>query len=150
VLTLLLLTLGVNLVVVVALAAMVLSRRRWISRQPGAFKGAIRVSAGEVDGLGPKWRKGYGRFVRDILVWTKGPFFFRNELVLADSAVARAAEPGEVKRLGEAPVVVELAVDDASVFVAAHAEDRDSALGPYAHRSHTAAADLGRLEGERG
>ena len=134
----LLVILGVNLVVVVALLALVVTRRRWVGRQTGAFKGAIRVRAGQVDGLGPKWRKGYGRWVRDILVWTKGPFFFRNELVLADAAVARAAEPDEVKRLSEAPIVVELAVDGASVFVAAHAEDRELALGPYEDSSRTA------------
>jgi hypothetical protein len=127
----LLVLLGVNLIVVVALLAVVLTRRHWISRQPGAFKGAIRVSAGQVEGLGPKWRKGYGRWVRDILVWTKGPLLFRNELVLTDAGVARAGEPGEVKRLGKAPIVAELAIDDVGVFVAAHAEDRELALGPY-------------------
>jgi hypothetical protein len=129
--------LGVNLVVVVALLAIVVSRRRWVGGQTGAFKGAIRLTAGQVDGLGSKWRKGYGRWVRDILVWTKGPLFFRNELVLADAAIDRAAESDEVKRLGDAPVVVELAVDGASVFVAAHGEDRDLALGPYGDRSRT-------------
>jgi hypothetical protein len=126
-----------DLVVVVALLAIVVSRRRWVGGQTGAFKGAIRLTAGQVDGLGSKWRKGYGRWVRDILVWTKGPLFFRNELVLADAAIDRAAESDEVKRLGDAPVVVELAADAASVFVAAHAEDRDLALGPYGDRSRT-------------
>jgi hypothetical protein len=134
----LLVVLGVNLAVVVALLALVVARRRLVGQQTGAFKGAIRVSAGKVDGLGPKWKKGYGRWVRDILVWTKGPFFFRNELVLADGAVVRAAEPDEVKRLDEAPIVVDLAADGASVFVAAHAEDRESTLGPYENRSRAA------------
>jgi hypothetical protein len=146
----LLVVLGVDLVVVVVLLALVLSRRRWVSRQPGAFKGAIRVSAGQVEGVGPRWRKGSGRWVRDILVWTRGPFLFRNELVLADAAVVRAAEPGEVKRLGEASVVAELAVDGASVFVAAHAEDSELALGPYGDRSRTAAANADRHEGQHG
>jgi hypothetical protein len=133
----LLVVLGVNLVIVVALLALVVSRRRWVGRQTGAFKGAIRVAAGQVDGVGPKWRKGYGRWIRDILVWTRGPFFFQNELVLSDGAVVRAAKPDEVKRLGRAPIVVELAVDGSSVFVAADAEDREFALGPYGDPSHT-------------
>jgi hypothetical protein len=133
----LLVVLGVDLLVVVVLLAVVLGRRRWVRRQRGAFKGAIRVSAGQVEDLGPKWRKGYGRWVRDILVWTKGPFFLRNELVPTDAAVVRTAEPGEVKRLGDAPIVAELAVDDATVFVAAPAGDRELALGPY--RNGTAA-----------
>ena len=63
--------LGVDLIVIVALAAFVLGRRRWHKRQPGEFAGAIRVSGGDVDGLSPKWKRGSGRWVRDVLVWSK-------------------------------------------------------------------------------
>jgi hypothetical protein len=55
----LLAVLGVDLIVIVAFLAVVLSRRRWVSHQPGAFKGAIRVVDGEVEGLGPKWRRAH-------------------------------------------------------------------------------------------
>jgi hypothetical protein len=39
--------------------------------------------------------RGHGRWVREILAWTKAPFLFRNELVVADAAAgaARAAKP---------------------------------------------------------
>ena len=101
------------------------------------FKGAIRVSEGHVGGLRPSWRRGYGRWVRGVLVWTSLPLLLRNELVLGGAAVARAAEPGEVERLGEAPVVVELAVDDASVFVGgAGGGLRVGARAPLARQSH--------------
>jgi hypothetical protein len=53
----LLLVLGADLIVVVAFAAFVFGRRRWLKRQPGAFAGAIRVSDGDVDGLSPKWKR---------------------------------------------------------------------------------------------
>jgi hypothetical protein len=43
--------LGVDLIVIVVLLGAVLARRRWVSHQPGAFKGAIRVVEGEVLGL---------------------------------------------------------------------------------------------------
>jgi hypothetical protein len=131
----LLAVLGVDLLVIVVLLAVVLTRRRWVSRQPGAFKGAIRVIEGDVPGLKAKWRRGYGRWVRDILIWTKGPFFFRNELVPADALAggARPAEPGEVRRLGKHPAVVPLAVDDgARIEVAASADGREQASGPFA------------------
>src|SRR5215213_9939546 len=96
--------LGVNLIVVAVLLAFVLARKRWVKRQPGSFRGVIRVSHGEIDGLRSKWGRGYGRWVRDILVWTKGPFLFRNELVAADGLDRqRSAVPDEVKRLGEHP-----------------------------------------------
>jgi hypothetical protein len=129
----LLAVLGVDLIVIVVLLGIMLARRRWVSHQPGAFKGAIRIVDGEVSGLGPKWRRGYGRWVRDVLVWTKAPSLVRNELVAVDglAGAARAAKPGEVKRLGNDPVIVPLAADGgARVEVAAPVGDRERALGP--------------------
>ena len=131
----LLAVLGVDLIVIVVLLGAVLARRRWVSHQPGAFKGAIRVVEGEVPGLGPKWKRGYGRWVRDVLVWTKAPALFRNELVAVDglAGAVRAAEPGEVKRLGNDPAVVALAAEGgARIEVAAAADDRRGVLGSLA------------------
>jgi hypothetical protein len=130
----LLAVLGVDLIVIVAVPAVVLSRRRWVSHQPGAFKGAIRVVNGEVAGLKPKWQRGYGRWVRDVLVWTKAPLLFANELVAVDGLAgeARAAEPGEVKRVGTDPVILPLVADGARVEVAVAGDARGRALGPLA------------------
>src|SRR3954452_480960 len=127
--------LGVNLIVIAVLLVFVLSRKRWVKRQAGSFRGVIRLSSGEIDGLRSKWGRGYGRWVRDVLVWTKGPFFFRNELVATDGLdQQRAAVPDEVKRLGDHPIVVRLRVDDATVEVAAHDDDGELLLGPYGKR----------------
>jgi hypothetical protein len=116
--------LGVNLLVVVGLAALVFSRKRWVKKQSGAFRGAIRVSGGHVDGLKPKWRRGYGRWVSDVLIWTKAPLLFRNELVPADGLEEqRPAGPDEVKRLGEHPTVIRVRTGAATVEVAVHGED---------------------------
>jgi hypothetical protein len=142
----LLAVLGVDLIVIVVLLGVILTRRRWVSRQPGAFKGAIRVVDGEVSGLGPKWKRGYGRWVRDVLVWTKAPALFRNELVAVDglAGAVRAAEPGEVKRLGDAPAVVGLAADGgARVEVATAGDDRGWALGPLAAPAPPSSEPLG-------
>ena len=57
----LLAVLGADLVVLVFLVAVLLSRRAWVSRQRGAFKGVIRVVDGEVPGLRRKWKRGVGR-----------------------------------------------------------------------------------------
>ena len=43
--------LGADLIVIVAVLAVVLSRRRWVAKQSGVLKGAIRVVDGDVDGL---------------------------------------------------------------------------------------------------
>jgi hypothetical protein len=137
----LLAVLGVDLSVIVALMAVVLARKRWVSRQPGAFKGAIRVIEGEVPGLKATWKRGYGRWIRDILIWTNKPFLFRNEVVLADGLAGevRAAKPGEVSRLGKQPAIVPLAVaGDTRIEVAVAADERERAPGPFAEGAPSA------------
>jgi hypothetical protein len=132
----LLIALGVDLIVIVAFAALVLGRKRWLKRQPGEFTGAIRVTSGDVDGLSPKWKRGSGRWVRDVLVWSKAPLMFRNELVPVDQfSGERQAEDGEVKRLGDKPVVIQFASDRARIEVAARAEHRSLVAGPLTSSS---------------
>jgi hypothetical protein len=128
----LLAVLGVDLAVVVAFAAVVIARKRWVKCQPAAFRGVIRVASGEVDGLRPKWGRGYGHWVREILVWTKAPFLFWNELVPTDRLdEQRPARTDEVKRLGDHPGVIRVTADGGTVEVAARAEDAELLLGPY-------------------
>jgi hypothetical protein len=134
----LLVVLGVDWIMIVIVVGGVIGRKRWVSHQPDAFKAAVRVTRGDVSGLSPKWKRGYGRWVRDVLVWTKGPFLFRNELVAADALADqhRPAEPGEVRRLGEKPIVVPVAVDGgARIEIAVAAESLDKARGPFAASS---------------
>jgi hypothetical protein len=124
--------LGVNLVVIVVFLGLLLARKRWVNSQPGVFRGAIRLEDGELEDIAPKWRRGYGHWVRDVLVWTKGPFLFRNELLPADGVEGqRAAAAGEVKRLGDSPTVSRVKVDSATVAVATQAQDADRVLGPF-------------------
>ncbi len=128
----LLVVLGVDLIVVVIVAAIVIGRRRWLKRQPGEFAGTIRVTSGDLHGLSPKWKRGSGRWVRDVLVWNHGTFMFRTELVPVDQCSGEhRARTSELKRLGDAPVVAELACANAMIEIAAHAEDRVKLAGPF-------------------
>jgi hypothetical protein len=128
----LLIVLGIDLIVIIVFAAAVLSRRRWVTHQQGAFRAAIQTTQGEIDGLGPKWQRGYGRWVRDVLVWTKAPLLFRNELVPADGVInQRPSRPGEVKRLGPNPIVLQLKAGTATVELAATGDAGHLLRGPY-------------------
>ena len=128
----LLAVLGVDLIVIVALVAPVLARKRWVKRQPGAFSGAIRVADGDIDGLRAKWTRGYGRWVRDVLVWTKPPALLRNEILATDGLDGqRPADDHEVKRLGDHPVVTRVRLGCATVEIATREEDRALAVGPH-------------------
>lgn|SRR5512142_977270 len=127
----LLIVLGVDLIVVVAFAAFVVGRRRWLKRQPGEFAGAIRVSSGDVDGLSRKWKRGSGRWVRDVFVWTKAPLMVRNELVPVDRLCGEhPAHADGLKRLGDEPVVIEFASGGAKIEVAGRAERHALVAGP--------------------
>jgi len=144
-----LIALGIELIVIVAFAALVLGRRRWLKKQPGTFAGAIRVSSGDIDGLKPKWKRGTGRWVRDILVWTKAPLLFVNELIPVDRlAGERETKDGEVKRLGDHPVAVEFATNGAKVEIAAKAELRALVIGPMTTASTPAPATTAAAQPE--
>ncbi|WP_406511190.1 DUF2550 family protein [Streptomyces sp. NBC_00161] len=130
----LLAVLGVDLAVVAAFAAVVYGRKRWVKRQPGAFRGAIRIESGKINGLRSKWSRGYGHWVRDILVWTKAPFLLRNILIPADALTQqRPAQQREVRRLGDEPTVIRLKTDDAVAEVAAKTDNVALLMGPYHH-----------------
>ena len=128
----LLIALGVDLVVVAA-AVIVFGRRRWLRRQPGEFAGAIRVSDGVVGGLSPKSKRRSGRWVRDVLSWSKARLMFRNELLPVDRLCREhPAHAGGVKRRCGKPVVIELASGSAGIEVAARAGYRALVAGPLA------------------
>ena len=89
------------------------------------------MSSGNVDGLSRKWKRGSGRWVRDVLVWTRAPLMVRNELVPVDRLCGE--HPGHadgLKRLGDKPVVNEFASGSATIEVAGRAEHHALVTGP--------------------
>jgi hypothetical protein len=131
----LLAVLGVDLIVIVIFAAVVLGRRRWLKQQVGEFFGAVRVPRGDVHGLKSEWKRGSGRWVRDVFVWSKGPFLYRDYLVPVDGVTEeRTASPGEVRRLGDEPVVIGFASGDSMIEVAAKIGHRALVAGPLTTR----------------
>jgi Protein of unknown function (DUF2550) len=135
----LLAVLGVDLITIVALIALVIVRRRWLKRQPGEFVAAVRVSRGEIDGLSRKWKRGSGRWVRDVFVWSKGSLRLRNGLVPVDRlSRQRQAKAGEVRRLGDSPVVCEFESNGATMEIAGKADQAALVAGPSLPTPHQA------------
>lgn len=118
-----------------ALLATLWSRRRFM-RAPGAFAGKLRVVAGEVPGMKrsfPRSRSAV-RWVHDVLVVHHGVALARSDAF----AVARAtgtrvrSGDGEVRRLGDAPIVVTLVLDNgATVELAGPADAAEVMVGPF-------------------
>ena len=130
----LLAVLGVDLIVIVVLAGGVLSRRLWVRHQPQVFKGAIRVTDGQVHGLSGRWHHGYGRWVREVLVWTPAPLLLRNVFVAVDGATRplRPTDRGETRRIGADPKIASFASDEATIEVATAGKNSRLLSGPAA------------------
>jgi hypothetical protein len=88
--------------------------------------------AGDVDGLDPKWKRGPGRWVRDVVEWSMAPLMFRNELIPVDSLSGERQARGPAKASGSArsPSSSSSPPSGATVEVVSRAEDRDLVTGP--------------------
>jgi hypothetical protein len=122
--------LGVNLALLACIVLAVLGRRRWVRSQSGSFAGVGHAISGDPGGMGSRPRRGYGRWVHDVLVWTPAPLFV-SRLAPIDRVGTHAPEK-HVRRLGEDPVVVTFDSGDTRFEITTRSEDRDRALGPFA------------------
>lgn len=123
--------LGVDLIVLVVIVVATLGRRRWVRSHDGVFGGVARRLSGEPDGFGSRSRRGYARWVHDVLVWTPAPLFLRNVFVPVEGVVTHAPE-GRVRRLGHSPVAVVFESGEDRFEIVVRAEDTDRALRPFA------------------
>lgn len=124
--------LGVSVWALLALVALMLLRRRWLGRQPGAFRCAAKRLVGTTPRMGGRrWRRGWGRRAAGFLVWDPMPTLVSSSLLeVRDVDGPRPAVPGEVRRMGESPVVVRMVLADGSeIAVALRDEDAALALG---------------------
>lgn len=127
----LLAVLGVDLILIVTALGGFLARRRWLSRRPGVFQGIARVLEGEVDQLGGRPRRGYGRWVRDVLVWTPRPLCLRNALAPVDGVLGVSNPKDQVRRLGDDPKVVTLVAPGLRIEITVPAEHVVLVTAPF-------------------
>ena len=128
----LLAVLGVDLIVIVVFIVIVVGRRRWVRHQPGSFAGIAQVVDGEVHPLGSRARRGYGRWVRDVLVWTPGPLCLQNALAPID-AVDGDPTPvtSHVRRLGDNPQTVTVTGDGTRIQITVRSQDVPLVTAPF-------------------
>lgn len=134
----LLAVLGVDLMVLAVFVVALLARHRWVSHHDGAFKGIARVVEGELHGFGSRSRRGYGHWVRDVLVWTPAPLFLRNALIGVDRVDGSHEAKGKVRRLGDHPSVVVLVAGQARIEVTVPATDQPLVAAPFADTAASA------------
>lgn len=124
----LLVLLGVELAVIVALAILIVGRRRFIKRHPGAFDGAIRTTEREEQ----RWRRGSGWWAGDVLVWHGGPLLYRTSMFSLDTLpCSRQAEAGELRWLGDEPFVAVFLCGTTTIEVGSRGLQSALAAGPH-------------------
>ena len=129
--------LGVPIWLVVAgLGVALLRSRSQFKKRPGVFMAKIRLRSGSFEGIGEKWTPMpiAALWVHDVLLVHKGLPLVRTLPVPVAEAVgtAQAADPGEIKRLGEQPALLTFRLDNGAELELATPGDSSSvALGPF-------------------
>jgi hypothetical protein len=130
----------------IALAAFL--RRRFVISQPDVFKARIRRAEG-INGLSRKWRGGYGCWVRDVLVWNKGPFLFHAKLIPVegvDTSGIRGVASTRADHVGNESVVLPFVTENhGRVEIIVAARDQDTGLGPFTHATAIGSLVMSRL-----
>jgi hypothetical protein len=115
----LLAVLGVPLWLVAGALIAGLWSRRSFCRSPGVFKTTLRLHEGEVHGLDGSWPRlpGYGRWVHDVLIVHRGMALVRTTAYpVASCGPALAPTEPPPSHLGDAPLVMQLALDDGAII----------------------------------
>ena len=94
----LLVFLGIPIWFVIVLIGVAVMRRRWLKSRPGTFPCAARVETDRLDLIGEKWKRGFGRWEHDVVIFAKVPSLYSFAAATAASldAARRPAQPKEV------------------------------------------------------
>ncbi|MGD9893481.1 MAG: hypothetical protein AB7R89_07020 [Dehalococcoidia bacterium] len=135
----LLIFIGIPLWLIAIALLLVLRQRRRVAKRAGSFDAKIRATSGAVEGAGPKWSSGSAWWVSNVLVLAGGPARTRYTLLPVSRAMPEAihpAQPDQVKRMGDAPVIVPFLLDPSgAVEVAVRSGNEYRALGPFMDRA---------------
>ena len=112
--------LGVPLWMILGMLILVFWNRSRVKKQPGAFPVKIRHEADENAEKEHKWPRsaGYAQWVHDVLIVRTGMGMMLTTPygISAMEGRPRQAEPGEIKGLGDKPMVIRARLDDGSIL----------------------------------
>ena len=87
-----------------------------------------------------RWTPGHGVWIRDVFAFRGLPAAWKEELIWGTDASVRAASEKERKklhRIGDESVIATLTLGEGgTIELAAHAENNDALLGPFAAADH--------------
>jgi hypothetical protein len=136
--------LGVPLWLVIGALLFALWARSQVKGAPGVFPCKVRLASGAFPGLKETWRPfaSYGRWVHDVLIVHSGLSLVRSQAlpVAAPVRAVMPADPGQVKRLGEHPVVLAVRLDNGAVVELAAEKDGDRLLTTFTRQGNEAQA----------
>jgi hypothetical protein len=103
---------------------------RKLRKRPGNVSVRVRRSGEK------RWIRGHAIWVSDVFAWRGSPASWNENLGQVGCATPRAASPEErrkLRRLGDEPAIVTLALAEGEIIEAAAAPELGSALlGPFA------------------
>lgn len=134
----------VPLALAVAAMSAALLRRRAVTSRPGAFKGKVRLVEGPLEGFSRDWQAGYGHWARDVLVWNTSPFLLRTRLIAVEATDVSGIHPTANGAFAAALITARRS----RLEIAAAAEDRDVALGPFARAPAVGSLVRARFDAE--
>ena len=128
--------LGVPLWLVAGGLGLTLWQRSKFKKKEGVFPTKMRLASGTAPGVSEKWppMSSFALWVHDVLLVHKGLGLMSTFPlgVEAPEGSAESADPEEVKRLGDQPVLLRFRLDDGAVLeMAVPEESQKVAQGPF-------------------
>ena len=142
----LLIVLGIPLWLIAIALVLVVRQRRRVTKRAGTFDAKIRATSDAAGGIGAKWSSGTAWWVSNVLVLAGGPARTRYTLLPVSRAMPETihpAQPDEVKRMGDAPIIVPFLLDPSgAIEVAVRNGDEYRALAPFMDRPSVPLVDV--------
>ena len=115
--------LGVPLWMLAGMLILIFWNSKRVKKQPGSFPVKVRHETDPDSNEKSKWPRGvsYAQWVHDVLILRKGPGLMLTIPygIKGVEGSPQDADPDEVKKLGDHPIVIRVLLDDGSILMVA-------------------------------